>query len=111
MNNDRINSFDDLQEKIKSNMATLVYFSSPTCGVCQVLQPKIMQAVQEQYPEIKKCNVDISITPEISSEYQVLSAPTVILFLEGKEFIRKYRTISVDQLIGEIKRPYEMMVS
>ena len=106
-----IQSYDELQLELRDNIAAIVYFSSPTCNVCQVLRPKIMQALETNFPKIKRLHVDISITPEIGSEFRVLAAPTVILFLEGKEFIRKYRTISVDQLLSEIKRPYEMMLS
>lgn len=106
-----IQSFDELQTALKNNVAAVVYFSSPTCNVCQVLRPKVMQSLEENFPKIKRLHVDISITPEIGSEYRVLAAPTVMVFLEGKEFIRKYRTISVDQLMHEIERPYNMMVS
>jgi len=111
MNEHLIQSSQELESELTNNTAAIVYFSSPTCNVCQVLRPKIMQAMQDTFPEIKRLHVDISITPEIGSELRVLAAPTIILFLEGKEFIRKYRTISVDQLLNEIKRPYEMMVS
>lgn len=110
MNETLIKSEEELRILMDENLATLVYFSSPTCSVCQVLRPKIMQAVEDVYPSIKKLHVDISITPEIGATYQVLAAPTVIIFFESKEFIRKYRTISVDGLIQEIQRPYSIMI-
>ena len=111
MNETLISSLEDLEDKLKNNIAAVAYFSSPTCNVCQVLRPKIMSSLEEHYPKIQRYHVDLSITPEIGSQYQVLAAPTVILFLEGKEFIRKYRTFSVDGLLQEIQRPYEMMMS
>lgn len=105
-----ISTLDELQSYIRDEMAVLVYFSSPGCGVCQVLRPKVMEAIEEHYPKIKSLHVDLSITPEIGAEYQVLAAPTIILFLDAKEFIRKYRTISVDGLMQEIQRPYAMLM-
>lgn len=110
MNETLITSQEALNEALKNHVAALLYFSSPTCNVCQVLRPKIMQSLQEHYPEIARLHVDLSQTPELGATYQVLAAPTVILFLEGKEFIRKYRTISVDGLMQEIARPYAMLV-
>lgn len=110
MNETLITSMEMYQRAIEENIATLVYFSSPTCNVCQVLRPKIMEELEKMYPAIARLHVDLSITPEIGAQLHVLAAPTVILFLEAKEFIRKYRTISVDGLMQEIQRPYEMLV-
>ncbi len=105
-----ISTLDELHSYIRDEMATLVYFSSPGCGVCQVLRPKIMEAMQQHYPKIRCLHVDLSITPDIGAAFQVLAAPTILLFLDGKEFIRKYRTISVDGLLQEIQRPYTMLM-
>ena len=105
-----IDSLESLQETLSSQTACLLYFSSPSCSVCQVLRPKIMQAVNDKFPQMQALHVDLSITPEIGSEYNVLAAPTVIVFLEGKEFIRKYRNMSVEGLMQEIQRPYSLLM-
>ena len=105
-----VSSLDSLQKMIDSEVACLLYFSSPSCNVCHALGPKIMETVDEKFPKIKTLHVDLSLTPEIGAQFQVLAAPTVILFLEGKEFIRKYRTMSVDGLMQEIQRPYTMLM-
>lgn len=110
MHENLVDSLGSLQEVIGSEVACLLYFSSPSCTVCQVLRPKIMEKVHEQFPNMKLLHVDLSKTPEIGAQFQVLAAPTVILFLEGKEFIRKYRTMSVDGLLQEIQRPYTMLM-
>jgi len=70
-----------------------------------------MQRLQEEYPSIGRYHADISLTPEIAAEFQVFSAPTIIVFFEGREFIRKGRAMSVDGLLQEIKRPYTLMIS
>ncbi len=106
-----IRSQEELDQALQENIAALLYFSSPQCNVCQVLRPKIMQELQTRFPQIARLHVDLSQTPEIGPKYQVLAAPTVILFLEGKEFVRKYRTISVEGLMQEIQRPYEILVN
>ncbi|RLD02179.1 MAG: thioredoxin, partial [Chloroflexi bacterium] len=41
----------------------------------------------------------------------VFAIPTVLVFLDGKEFLRKSRHMSVDEVIREIKRPYDIMTS
>lgn len=106
-----LNDVKELNTKLKEELAMVLYFSSPSCSVCHVLRPKLMQALEEEYPAIGRYHADISLTPEIAAEFQVFSAPTIIIFLEGREFIRKGRAMSVDGLIQEIKRPYELMTS
>jgi len=106
-----LTDINELNQVLKDNLAVVLYFSSPSCNVCHSLRPKLMQAIENSYPDIEKCHSDISLTPEIAAEFQVFSAPTIIVFFEGKEFIRKGRAVSVDGLLQEIKRPYELMTS
>ena len=106
-----LSNVNELDRILKNNSAVVLYFSSPSCSVCHVLRPKVMQALEKEYPAIVRCHADISLTPEIAAQFQVFSAPTIIVFFEGREFIRKGRALSVDALIQEIKRPYELMTS
>jgi len=107
--NTTLDTLESLHTILREEPAVILYFSSPSCSVCQVLRPKLMQAIEATYPQIGRYHADISLTPEIAAEFQVFSAPTIILFLEGKEFIRKGRSVSIDGLLQEIKRPYELM--
>ena len=106
-----ISDINELNEVLKNELAVVLYFSSPSCNVCHVLRPKLMQALEKEYPKVGRYHADISLTPEIAAEFQVFSAPSIIVFLEGREFIRKGRAVSVDGLLQEIKRPYELMTS
>jgi thioredoxin-like negative regulator of GroEL len=107
----KINDLKQLKEILQNEQASIVYFTSPKCNVCKTLKPKIMELINQNYPKIGKYFVDISENPEIPANFSVFSAPTIIVFLENKEFIRKSRAMSPHQLIEEIKRPYEIMTS
>jgi thioredoxin-like negative regulator of GroEL len=106
-----LNDLNDLESKLKKDTALVVYFSSPSCSVCHVLRPKLMEALEKEYPAIGRYHADIALTPEIAARFHIFSAPTIIVFFEGQEFIRKGRAMSVDGLIQEIKRPYELLTS
>ena len=106
-----LKDIDELNKKLKEEIALVIYFSSPSCNVCHVLRPKLMEALQNEFPEIGRYHADIALTPEIAAQFQVFSAPTIIVFFEGREFIRKGRSLSVSGLLQEIKRPYELMTS
>jgi len=101
----------NIQNTIKENLAVMVYFSSPTCNVCHALKPKLFEALEKNFTEFKVESVDISLQEEIAPYFGVFSIPTVLVFLDTKEFLRKSRHMSVDEVIKEIKRPYEIMMS
>ena len=106
-----LSDLNELNGVLESELAVVLYFSSPSCNVCHVLRPKLMEALEKEYPLIARYHADIALTPEIAAEFQIFSAPTIIVFLEGREFIRKGRAMSVDGLLQEIKRPYTLMTS
>ena len=100
-----------IENIIKENMAVMVYFSAPTCNVCHALKPKLLEAVDENFDKFKIVSVDVSLSQDVSAHFSVFAIPTVLIFLDGKEFLRKSRHMSVDEVVREIKRPYEIMTS
>ncbi len=99
---------EDLQEHIKIKPACLVYFSGENCGVCKALQPKIKEAVTVNFPKIEQYYLDASQHQDIAIKFSIFSVPTVLVFLDGKEVMRKGRNISISQFIQELKRPYSL---
>jgi thioredoxin-like negative regulator of GroEL len=89
----------------------MLYFSAPTCNVCHALKPKLLQAIDENFKDFVVESIDISQTQDIAPHFGVFAIPTVLIFLDGREFLRKSRHMSVDDVIREIKRPYEIMTS
>lgn len=88
----------------------MLYFSAPTCNVCHALKPKLTEAVSTEFPTFVIENIDISQTPEISSHFNVFTIPTVLIFFQGREFMRKSRHMSVGEVLETIRRPYNLMV-
>ena len=104
-------TIQNIDNTIKENMAVMVYFSAPTCNVCHALKPKLIEALDENFKIFKIENVDISIEEDIAPHFGVYSIPTVLIFLDGKEYLRKSRNMSVYEVIEDIKRPYAIMMS
>lgn len=101
----------EIEKIIKENMAVMVYFSAPTCNVCHALKPKLFEAIEINFKEFKIVDIDISVDEDVAPYFGVFAIPTVLIFLDGKEFIRKTRHMSVDEVVREIQRPYEIMTS
>lgn len=105
-----IKSLDSLCDLITLEPAVALYFSSPNCGVCEVLKPKIQQLIETQFPKIKFIEISSYQSPDISAHFGVFSAPTLLIFFEGKEFYRYVRNLSISELEERLRRPYEILV-
>jgi thioredoxin-like negative regulator of GroEL len=107
----QIKSVEEINSILENEKATIVYFTSPKCNVCKTLRPKIMEIMSEEFPEMGRYFVDIAETQDVPAQFTVFTAPTIIVFLDGREFSRKSRAMSPAQLVEEIRRPYDIMMS
>jgi thioredoxin 1 len=106
-----MHTLETIESTLRSESAVALYFSAPSCNVCHALKPKLFSAIEANFPRFHVISVDISETPEIASHYSVFAIPTLLIFLDGREFLRKSRNMSVEGVIEEIRRPYEIMTS
>ena len=104
-----INSIEDFNQTISTKKGVLIYFSHEQCNVCKVLKPKVHQLLQDIFPKMEMFYADTVINPEIAAQNSVFTVPTILVFFEGKEFIRKSRNVGVEELRLAINRPYELM--
>jgi thiol-disulfide isomerase/thioredoxin len=93
---------------IAGNAMTLAYFTTTDCNVCKDLFPKVEKMMQS-YPQIKGVRAEADVEPALVGEYGVFVVPTLILFVEGKETLRRARTISVPEVAEAIGRYYGMI--
>lgn len=100
---------DEIEAAINENEAALFYFSAPHCNVCKVLKPKLAEMLTEEYPRIQLFYVDIDKAPMISGQFRIFSIPTIMIFFEGKEYLRKSRNIGLTELSRELEKPYNLM--
>jgi len=102
-------TLEELQQILREEVGVLLYFSGENCNVCHALRPKFKEAFDTHFPLLKQIYLDAHENIEISSHYQVFSIPTMIVFLDGREFAREGRNVSMHQLISRLERPYSMM--
>ncbi len=105
----KVNSFDEFKHIINNTEAVLVYFSYEKCNVCKVLKPKIARFFKKKYPKIKMIYTDTVENPKIAGQNSVFNVPTVVVFFDRKEFFRKSRNISLNEINELIKRPYNLI--
>ena len=104
-----INSIEEAERIISENISALFYFSTKSCSVGEALQPKVAALIQEKYPKIKLFDIDLNFSPKTSAHYNAFVEPTILVFFDGKEFIRKSRNFSIFELEEAIERPYKLI--
>ncbi len=92
-----------------THVAILRYFSHDKCHVCKVLLPKVKQLIIREFPQIHLEYINIETDSVAATQYQVFTAPAILIFFEGKEYYRFARNISINQLKEAIERPYNML--
>lgn len=87
----------------------MLYFKNDQCGPCKVLRPKVQELIETKFPKLELIVVDSIQNPALSGEFQVFANPTLLVFFDGKEYIRKSKYVSIGELETEIGRLYAMM--
>ena len=105
----QIQSLNEIEKMKEDEVSFFVYFSSPSCGVCQVLKPKLIHMMMDKYPKIQTCQVDTAIHPDIAAQLGFYTNPSFIIYLNGQEYIRRSRSISLQELDESLERPYKLM--
>lgn len=104
-----ITSREEFENYLADNAAVLAYFSTAACSVCKVLKPKVAEMVSQEFPLIKPVYVEIDRLPELAAQHRIFAVPTLLVFFDGKETIRKSRSFGLDELKEEIGRLYRIM--
>ncbi|MEN8147690.1 MAG: thioredoxin family protein, partial [Campylobacterota bacterium] len=86
-----MHTIEAIEQTLQSELAVALYFSAPTCNVCHALKPKLLTAFGTNFPQLQVISIDISETPEVASHFNVFAIPTLLVYLDGKEFLRKSR--------------------
>ena len=90
----KLESIQSVKDFIGQKGLNLLYVSTFTCTVCGALQPKVVRFL-EDYPEVASAEVVLENVPAIAGELLVMSAPSVLIFCDGKELHRIMQYVSI----------------
>ncbi|GIN93410.1 thioredoxin-like protein YdfQ [Siminovitchia terrae] len=103
-----VHSLEEIQTTINESKLTLLYISRPDCSVCHGLLPQVKELLYE-FPSVVSIHVDADEIPEIAGEYSIFTVPVVLVFVEGKEMIRKARFVPIGELRKQLEKVAEFM--
>ncbi len=104
-----VSGLEELQVLVARETAVLAYFSTPDCRVCQALRPKVAELLAREFPRLVGVYVDCGSLPEAAGQHRVFSVPTMVVFFEGREWLRYGRSVGLAELRQEIGRPYRLL--
>ncbi|GEQ61706.1 putative thioredoxin or thiol-disulfide isomerase [Vagococcus lutrae] len=98
-----LKDIETVKQHIAEEKLSLLYIGQENCSVCHGLKPQI-QKIMSEFPDVYTMEVDAMDVPEVAGEFQVLTVPVVLLFVEGKEYLRKARIIQTAQFKSEVEK-------
>src|SRR5210317_1137657 len=93
-----LESLDNTKAIIAESKAILLYFKTNSCDVGEAVFPKVQKLMANAFPKIKMFVIDMNASPVMAAHYLALVEPTILIFFEGKEYIRRSRNISISEL-------------
>src|SRR5690625_4419872 len=104
-----LKTMEEVDKLLQDNQLTFLYVTQPNCSVCQGLEPQLIPLL-DKYTAILSRRIDVSVIPEIAGKFSIFTAPVVLLFVDGKEYIRKARFVPIAELDSDIERIYNHLV-
>jgi thioredoxin 1 len=93
-----INKTMTFHEMIKQDKPTLVDFFATWCGPCKMMSPILADLKKRVGDKAAIIKIDVDISPQVASVYQVQGVPTLILFRNGKQVWRKSGVTTAQEL-------------
>lgn len=72
------------QEVRKSPVPVLVEFGAEWCGPCRQMEPLLEQLAVEWKGKVRLAKIDVDESVNLTMQFQVMSVPTLILFVNGE---------------------------
>ena len=68
MRENTLKGIDEFNRFIKENDGTVTYFSSPTCNVCKILKPKLLDILSNKFSKMHFAYVNVEEAQELAAQ-------------------------------------------
>lgn len=106
--NREVTSPEEATRAIAEYPSVALYFTGPDCGVCQGLLPKLESVFAEEFSNTPLITIDAARYPAAAAQLQIFAVPALLIFVDGKESIRRSRNMSPGEIVAAFARPYRL---
>ncbi len=96
----RISSADFEEKVLKADKPVLVDFYSDTCIPCKRMAGVLGDIEDEYEDKLYLYKVNVNYEEDLTAKYQVMSAPTLIVFENGEEKNRLSGAAGKDEIVN-----------
>ena len=89
---------------LKSDLPVLVDFWAEWCMPCHMVAPTVKTIAKKYKGKLKVCKVNVDEAPKTSSEYGIMSIPTLAIFKGGKVVDKIVGVVPESELAPKIDR-------
>jgi thioredoxin 1 len=76
-------------------------FWAPWCGPCRMMEP-VLHEVAQEYDSIVVGKLNVDENPQVATKYDILSIPTMLVFVDGKISKKIVGAVSKKKLLDEL---------
>lgn len=105
-----LGTIEEISDFINMSQLSFLYISRSNCSVCHGLFSQVQQ-VMIKYPEIKLGHIDADEVMEVAGYFSIFTVPVLLLFVDGKEYVREARIVHMDLFDQKIRKVYENIIS
>ena len=104
-----LTNLEDIDTFIEANQLAFLYISREGCSVCHGLLPQV-EVLMANYPKIATAHIKAEQVEAIAGRFSVFTVPVLLLFIDGKEYLREARIVHMDLFSEKLRKIYDNVV-
>ena len=98
-------SQDQLPAFLEANPRVLVEFGASWCQPCRQMEKPLTEVAAELAGQVAVVKLDIDESPELAARFEIMSAPTLIMFHSGEAVAKEVGGKQKQQILDLALQP------
>ena len=102
-----LQAHEDLDQLKAQSQLLILQFARPQCAPCTSLAMRLDEWAQS-HPQATLRYIDISQWPQVAAQEQILSAPTLQVYIDGCRYLQEAGYFSLDLLLDKLDHYWDL---